>query len=160
MRFDTHDIVDVFHGHAKTSERDCWSRHHVHGLSLDYLNEHGFPSEEHLISEFKRWLKNKNYLNCFANAPHKESRALRLNVCDIGMSPWELRQHEPSHLIALRFKEMNIGIFNKKCCQKAHSLYRGVDIRKNNNSEMARARHGYHCSLYDCYELYLCFIMS
>ena len=155
-------VVDVFHAHAYSTDGDDWSRKHIHGLNLSYLKKHGYPSESELISAFKCWLHGKNYLTVFSNAPHKEQEALSLNICDIGLPPWIERHDQPYHVIVKSFKDMNLSLLDKTCPREAHSAYIGVDKNHQPNSltQKAKELHGYHCSLYDCWEMYLCFILS
>ena len=165
MRLHDRQIVDVFHGHADMKEeqdKDKWARKHVHGLSVSFLKENGYSSELELIIEFKCWLRGKNYLNVFSNAPKKEEDALSLNICDIALPPWIERHNQPYHIIAKCFKDMNLALLNKSCSREAHSAYEGVDRNQHGNPliQTAKERHGYHCSLYDCWEMYLCFILS
>ena len=162
MRLHDRQIVDVFHAHAYTTEKDEWARKRIHGLSLTFLKEHGYSSEAELVSVFKNWLRPKHYLNVFANAPLKERKVLSLNICDIALPCWVERHNQPYHQIAQCLKNINVSFLEKSCCREAHSAFVGFDKTHTDKSltMKAKERHGYHCSLYDCIEMYLCFILS
>ena len=161
MDYNTREIVDVYHAYAYTDELDWYARNHVHGLSLDYLKKYGHPCTEALHVDFKNWLRPKNVIMIYANDPNKESRDLNLNICDIGLDKWLTRSTKPYHSVALCFKRLNIPILGTCCSAVAHSMYRGLaNKRLNNCTDSAKEHHGYHCSLYDCYELYLCYITT
>ena len=150
----TNAIMDVFLGHAYTDEPDNFSRMHIHGLNKDYLKEFGFPSENSLLAVFKIWLSRKFYVAIFANDSRKESQVLGLKVNDFNLAPWADRRHHASHQLALRYKELSIPILNRFCPPIAHSSFVSAPSSPNAFSSIAKARHGYHCALYDCKELY------
>ena len=162
MRLHDRQIVDAFHGYAYTTQDDAWARKRIHGLSLSFLKERGYSSEAELVTVFKSWLRHKNYLNIFSNGPQKEQKALSLNVFDLPLPPWIERHNQPYHVVAQCFKDINIRLLGKSCCREAHSAFEGFDRNQADDSltMLAKERHGYHCSLYDCIELYLCFILS
>ena len=162
MRFRDRQIIDIFHAHAFATEGDDWSRKHVHGLSIAFLKEHGYSSESELISSFKSWLREKNYLYVYSNAPHKEEKALLLNICDIGLPPWIMRDQQSYHKLAQIYKHVNLKFDGKCCSNEAHSAFEGVDKTQNGHplTKLAKEKHGYHCSLYDCWEMYMCLILS
>ena len=161
MNYSTREIVDVFHGHAYTDDGDTFSRNHVHGLSQSFLFDKGCSTLEELIADFKQWLSGKNYLTIFGHNPQTEMQMLCLNIADIGLPPWSLRKDEAYHEVALKFKKLNIPINRVRCPKEAHAWFHGPCYMKNKtDGELAKARHGYHCSLYDAYELYLCYVMT
>lgn len=160
VNYTTREIVDVFHGHAYTDIGDTFSRNHVHGLSQTFLFEKGFSSLQELISSFKYWLSGKNYLTIFGHSPHTEIQALSLNIADIGLPPWSVRKDEAYHEVALKFKKLNIPINRVRCPKEAHTWFHGPCPKSHADGELAKARHGYHCSLYDAYELYLCYVLT
>lgn len=161
MDRNTHEVVDVFHGHAYTEEEDSFARRHIHGLNRDFLINKGFHHHSQLINSFKEWLRNKNYLIIYGNAPSSEMAALEIEVSDIYMDKWAERVKQPYHQVALRFKNLFIPICGKSCCKQAHSSFQYIIVRRpNNESDIARRQHGFHCSLYDVYELYLFYIFT
>lgn len=160
MDFNTREIVDVFHGHAYATENDSFGRNHIHGLNRDFLLRKGFENSNRLITAFKEWLREKNHFMFYGNDPSKESRELNFYMVDIGLHPWIERIHKPYHHVAFYFKKHNIPILSKCCCAEAHSSYKNAYVRPFNKSDAARERSGYHCSLYDCYELYLCYVTT
>ena len=162
IRLQDRQVIDVFHGHAYTSQNDDWARKRIHGLSLSFLKERGYSSEAELVSVFKSWLAPKNYLNVFSNDPRKEQKTLSLNICDIGLPGWVERHSQPYHIVAQCFKDINLSILGKSCPSEAHSAFEGFDKSQIGSSlaMLAKERHGHHCSLYDCWEMYLCFILS
>ena len=150
----TNAIVDVFLGYAYTDEDDAFSRLHIHGLNKVYLKDFGFPSEDSLLTVFKIWLSRKRYIALFANDSRKESQALGLNFSDFKLAPWAERSHRASHQLALRYKELSIPILHAFCPSFAHSSFANAPSSPNAFSSIAKHRHGHHCALYDCLELY------
>lgn len=150
----THTIEDVFHAYAYTEEDDYFSRKHIHGLNKDFLKAKGFPNEDSLLSTFKTWLHEKDNPRIYANGGQKESKALDMEVNDFCLLPWAERRHAASHKVALRFKELAIPILNRHCHSYAHNQYACAPSSPNPLSFIAKARHGYHCALYDVLELY------
>ena len=159
MDFDTREIIDVFHKHAKCDEGDSWARKNIHGLNLSFLNKHGSASSAELVDELKSWLANKNILFFYGNDPYKESMFLQRAINDIGLPPWIERIDEAYHKIANTFKKHSIPIFNVRCKPEAHSSYNRSVFRLT-PSNAAKQEHGFHCSLCDCHEMYLFYLME
>ena len=155
----TNGIVDVFLAYAHTDEPDTFACKHIHGLNKAYLKEVGFPSEDSLLTIFKLWLSRKPYVALFANDSRKESISLGLVVKNFNLPPWADRRHSVSHKFALRHKELSIPILNRYCPPIAHNSFVNAPSSPNAFSSIAKARHGYHCALYDCQELYFESIM-
>ena len=160
MNAETREIVDVFHAHAYTTELDFFARRHIHGLDRSFLKKSGYENADKLIDAFHEWLSGKHYIMMFANDPGREIRDLRLYITDIGLDNWQVRSQRGYHEIAYYYKKHNIPICQKRCSKEAHSSYHSTYVRKFNASDAARKRHGYHCALYDCYELYLFYISN
>ena len=156
----TKQIVDVYHAHAFSHQSDLWARTHIHGLALSFLNNHGFRDEEALIQNFKRWLVQKDIVSLYANGPGKESEVLNIPISDIGLPPWADRIYQPYHQMALSFKREFIPILDKRCCFEAHAAFTHYNMKRLNETEIAKSSHGFHCSLYDAYELYLSYISN
>ena len=57
MNFKSKEIVDVFHGHAFTTELDSFSRRHVHGLNPVLLKKTGYENTYKLLKAFHSWRK-------------------------------------------------------------------------------------------------------
>ena len=160
MDYDTREIIDVFHGHANCRESDTFARRHIHGLSTDFLLRKGYENTKNLIQAFKDWAETKNCILYYGNNPAKEINELKISVADIGLDQWMFRVDKPYHHVALYFKKHNIPILSKRCCKEAHSSYQRAYIRPFNKTDLAKERSGYHCSLYDCYEMYLCYVTT
>ena len=154
----TREIVDVYHAHAKTEDGDFWARRHIHGLSVLYLNEFGFRSEKALIDDFKKWLRGKDVLVMYANNPTKEKTALNLPVKDMNLPPWKYRVTMHANQTALAFKKNSVPVKNKTCPKHAHNAFVCSPVRNNTATELAKRSYGYHCSLYDAFELYLHYV--
>ena len=150
----TNAIVDVFLRHAYTERPDTFARNHIHGLNITFLKRYGLSSEDELIETFKMWLYSKPYVGVFANDSRKESELLDMKVSNYQLAPWAERKDRASHQMALSFKEHSIPIINRRCSHEAHSSFIEAPSSPNYSSAMAKARHGYHCALYDCVELY------
>ena len=160
MDFETREIVDVFHGHAHTTESDSFARKHIHGLNTKFLLREGYENSAGLIAAFRDWLREKNHFMCYGNDPTKEKEELKLYVVDIGLDQWIYRIHKPYHQVAFHFKRHNIPILSKRCCAEAHSSYKKAHVRPSNRSDAAKEQYGHHCSLYDCYSMYLCYVTT
>ena len=156
----TRQIVDVYHAHAKSYNHDSWARLHIHGLNTTFLQQRGFPNEEALINDFKDWMRGKDVLAMYANDPAKESSALNMPIRDMGIPPWAERVYQPYHQIALTHKQEFIPILDKRCCAEAHAAFSKYPMKRLSETEIAKRDYGYHCSLYDAYELYLCYITN
>lgn len=160
MNFHTREIVDVFHEYASEKQENNFARLHVHGLDQNYVKEKGYGSSKELIHTFLSWLKGKIVLTMFGNNPAFECKELDLNILDIDLDKWIDRIDKPYHIIANAFKNKFIPILGRRCSPEAHSSFRGVITKTNKKSDIARQKHGVHCSLYDCYEMYLCYIST
>lgn len=155
----THVIMDVFHNYARTEEQDTYARHRVHGLNKDYLNTYGYASEADLVEAFKSWLSSKPYITLFANGANREAKMLGLPVCEFNLAPWAERDSFASHKIAKYYKDQSLPICGRSCTQQAHSSFLSAIQSPNVLTSLAKARHGFHCALYDCVELYFQSIM-
>ena len=158
MNVKTRQIVDVYHRHAKSDNCDFWSRLHVHGLSKLYLDKFGLPSEDALVQDFRKWLAGKDVLAMYANNPQKEKASLKLPIKDMGLPRWSERGFLSYHQTALCFERNFIPILDKRCCKDVHSSFSNYPMKKHSKTELAKHEFGFHCSLYDCYEMYLCYV--
>ena len=157
----THQIVDVYHEHAKSPcSCDSWARLHIHGLQPSFLHQHGFSNEDALVLHFKAWLQDKNVLAMYANDPAKESSMLNMMIKNMNIPTWSERVYQPYHQMALSFKRDFVPILDKRCCPNAHSAFKGYSMKRQSETELAKKDYGFHCSLYDAYELYLCYITN
>lgn len=157
----TRQIVDVYHGHATSScFCDSWARSHIHGLNTCFLRQCGFPNQGTLIYDFKHWLRGKDVLAMYANNPGKEADVLNLPIKDMGLPPWAERMHQSYHQMARTYKNEFIPILNKRCCAEAHAAFTKYPLKRLSETEIAKRDYGFHCALYDAYELYLCYITN
>ena len=154
----TREIMDVYHAYAKCDFGDTYARRHIHGLSVSHLNANGFPNEKTLIDNFKKWLRGKDILVMYANDPSKEKTILNLPIKDINLPIWKERVAMFTHQTARAFKKNSVPVLNKSCPKEAHSAYLGFPLRRNTDTELAKSSYGYHCSLYDSFELYLHYV--
>lgn len=160
MDYETREIVDVFHGYAFTTKDDLYARKHVHGLNVDFLKRVGYENSSQLIETFHCWLRNKPFIILYGNNPHSEIKELQLFISDLVLDQWSIRAYKAYHEVAYCYKKHNIPICSRRCCEEAHSMYHSAIVRPFNVSDAAKERHGHHCSLYDCFELYLFYIQS
>ena len=160
MDFYTREIIDVFHEYAHTEETDEFSRGHIHGLSKDFLLRQGYDETHKLVKAFQDWLHEKKHFLLYGNNPQQEIHDLHLTISDIGIDSWLVREHKPYHIISYTFKKHFIPILSKYCCAEAHSAFRASFVRVNNATDLAKEKHSFHCSLYDCYELYLFYVTT
>lgn len=156
----TRQVVDVYHRHALSEVPDVWSRLHLHGLNRLFLKEYGLPNEAALVHDFKQWLSGKDVLAMYGNDPGREMKCLGMNIKDMEMPKWAERSRQPYHEIALAFKNNFVPILEKRCCAEAHASFSKYPMMRHNVTELAKFHFGFHCSLYDAYELYLCYICN
>lgn len=156
----TKQIVDVYHQHANSEVQDFWPRLHIHGLSKVFLKNHALPDEEALIQDFKKWLRGKDVLAMYANNPDKEKQCLGLPIKDMPLPKWSERTNQPYHRMAHSFKNNFIPILDKRCCSAAHASFSNYKMKRDSESELAKYQFGFHCSLYDAYELYLYYVCN
>ena len=153
-------IIDVFHAHANVPSMrdDVWSRRNIHGLNLDFLNDHGFPSEQELRAAFHVWFSKRNSVINFVNNPSKESKFLNIKVTDVELPIWTERAKCPAHQIALAFKRHETPVGNSVCFSSIHNFYSPPEYNESlDDRSRAKKEWGFHCSLYDAYEAYLHF---
>ena len=158
MDNESYQILSVYHRHANCDFAvDKWSRRHIHGLNRSYLRTHGFENEGELILDFERWLRSLNVVQMFANDPAKERKLFpSYTIQNVLLPNWQERISQPYHIVAHRFKELAIPILNKQCEGYVHCEYVGGRCYVlANKTQATKLLHGYHCSLYDCYEMYL-----
>lgn len=165
MNISSRHIVDIYHGHAHSKSPDDWARRHVHGLNLSYLKTHGFPNEEALVLDFKKWLRGKDIIAKYANAPAKEMKLLNCPfILDIGYPEWSTRPNLMSHQTARDFKKVSLPIGSSKhsvsCPHEAHAEFKFVPTPRMSHTELAKKDYGFHCSLYDAYALYLHYVTN
>ena len=131
-------IMDVFLAYAHTEMPDTFARNHIHGLSKNYLQQFGFPSEDALLSVLKMWLQNKPYVAVFANDSRKESQALGIKISDFKLAPWAERSSCASHKIALRYKQLSIPVLNRFCSSSVHASFVNAPSSPNAFSTIAK----------------------
>ena len=154
VKKDNYEIVDVFHAYAFTEEEDEFARLHIHGLNKHFLKVFGYSSETALLNAFKLWLSKKVTREIYCNDAAKERKILQLNVMNFNLLPWAERYYSASHQVANRHKNYMIPILGKSCCEVAHSSFICAPYSPNPFTRTAKARHGFHCALYDVMELY------
>ena len=160
MDYQTREIVDVFHAHAFSDVDDWYARKHVHGLSPSYLSKAGYCNVQQLFSAFYDWLYDKSFITLYGNYPAQEIADLKISIRDIKLDSWRVRRNKTSHKIALLYKKLFIPIKSIQCCEEAHSHFKSVPTRPFNLSDAAKEEHGFHCSLYDTYEMYLFYLQN
>ena len=160
MDLDTREIIDVFHDYAYTEEDDEFCRKHIHGLNRDFLFRQGYSETHKLVDAFKEWMREKKNFLLYGNNPQAEIRDLQLRISDIGLDKWLVRTDKSYHMIAYTFKRSFIPIRSRQCYKEAHSAFTGCLVRLHNATDIAKEKHGFHCSLYDCYELYLYYVTT
>lgn len=154
-------IIDVFHAHAHVgrNDDDRWSRKNIHGLSLNFLEQFAFPSERELVCAFHVWKSRRQIDFCFANNPGKERKLLDLVISDLPLPVWKDRPTTAAHQLALSYKKNETPIGNQACTKDIHCAFNPIPPSSSTPSAHARREWGYHCSLYDCLELYFHLLM-
>ena len=155
------NVVDVFHNYAYCPwDQDGWSRKHIHGLNPDLLVDSAYANEHLLIDAFLTWLSKFNVFIIYANNPRSESIKLGLTICDIGLPDWAERVKHDYHTIPHFYKMNNEDYdLNISCHDIMHSCYETTPIYSHMTpNQIAKAKHGWHCSLADAFELYLFYL--
>ena len=157
MDNESYQIVSVYHQHVDCAPHlDAWSRRNIHGLNVTYLQSCGLRSQCDLIIDFRMWLDSFHVKQVYANDPQKERILLQMkSINDIFLPSWQERITKPYHEVAVRFKQFNIPILNKKCDAYIHNAYNCDPLRDMTETQRLRRLHCHHCSLYDTYEFYL-----
>jgi hypothetical protein len=153
----TYQIVSVYHQHANCDPNvDQWARKHIHGLNLKYLQDYGFSCESALLIDFKRWLAAFNVIRIFCNNPGKERKVFpNLIIDDILLPPWDSRVNQHYHEVTKRFKDLCVPILSVRCSSYVHNQCFFPPYLNT-----AKVLYGYHCSLYDSYQLYLFYLFQ
>ena len=154
--------MDVFHAHANINEEnDSFSRKAIHGLNLDFLHRCGFPSEDELASAFRVWMSRRQIDFVFANGPRKEADYLNMEICHFPLPIWRDRPFDAAHQLALSCKRHETPVGMTACTREIHNAYHPSPPQSNASpGVIARYDFGYHCSLYDSYELYLAMLLN
>ena len=158
----TYQIVSVYHKHVECDpNHDFWARKNIHSLNSSCLNRFGLRNECQLLIDFQTWLNSFDVKVIYANDPHKERIFLQQhNIVDIILPMWRERVTKPYHSVAVRFKELNVPILDTKCDSYVHNNFSINPLYEPNESKRLKFLHGYHCALYDCYELYLFYLFQ
>ena len=157
----TREIVDVYHGYACSEESDTWARRHVHGLNQTFLTNNGHASESALIAHFRKWLRGKDVLAFYGQAPQQERERIQTTIHDMNLPPWAKRITRDYHSVANAFKVGEVPILHTHCpVALAHRDFSGYPLKRMTDTEVAKHEHGVHCSLYDTFELYLAYVMN
>ena len=148
-------ILDVYHKFAYASG-DVWSRRNIHGLNTDYLHQFGFSNAHLLVNDFRKFVSNYKVVKVFENCPNSMSYDFFHNIEDLRLPEWTIRIEESYHIIANRLKEIEYRICGVNCNSNIHSSYKPYlnFNRCRKMSTRAKLQHGFHCALYDAYELY------
>ena len=151
-------IADTYHKFA-FARGDNWSRRNIHGLNSNFLYHFGFPNATALQKDFDKWKSNYNIVKVFENCPNSMSNHFFDNVTDLRLPLWVDRINERSHIMANRLKESNLPICDVNCSTEIHSSYKPYLTfnRCRNLAQRCKLQHGFHCALYDTFELYLYF---
>ena len=163
---ETFQIISVFHRYAQCPlpDEDYYSRRFIHGLNIDFLMCHGFPSVRELTSALCRWIDNlprfHNYF-FFANDPTKERHLFPfLHIEDVKLPQWRVRIHTKPHIMAKAAKDNAASVLDCSCSATAvHSAYDPSHRPECSlsPSTLAKLSSGHHCSLYDVMECYFTF---
>ena len=154
----TLEIKDSYHAFAQSEINDSFSRYYVHGLNANFLRHNGFPCEADLIQNFKSWLDSKPHVALFGQNPHRESKVLNVKINDMTLGSWSKRRYEPWHRMVKRFKDHMVAFAGKRCSHAAHSSFRKPPDCSSFMTYVAKMEHGFHCALYDAFELYLYYL--
>ena len=109
-----------------------------------------------------KWLDTFDVLCMYANNPGRERKIFRhcKYLHDILLPNWEKRMRQPYHEVAIRFKQLNVPIKNVRCTNFVHSRFITRYYITPSMKELGKILHGFHCALYDCYELYLFYLFE
>lgn len=159
MDVNTLQLVDAYHEFALTTVNDIFARMNIHGLNPIMFEGTAFDCEYELIQHFLKWLSPKKYSKLYGHAPEREIKSLNINIEDLKLPCWAERDSELFHTFANQCK-MEQSIFcGRRCIQAYHSCF-CRNLPSNTVGQIARNKHGYHCAFYDCYELYLYYLLG
>ena len=150
-------ICNTFHQYVRfpsSYDSDFYARKHVHGLNLDFLEQHGAANLNELKCNFLKWLSPYMLYDIYANAPAKESQFLSLPMKDAKLLQWSQRISTTSHQTALNMKHCKVPVYDIICLAHNPVTYKPSRVILN-ETDKAKLTFGHHCSLYDCVEVYL-----
>ena len=149
-------ILDIYHKYA-FARGDTWSRRNIHGLNSSFIYDFGFSNAQILQKDFDKWKKRFNIIKVFENCPNSISNHFCNDIHDLRLPIWSMRYNKPYHIIANRLKESGSPICDTNCSPHIHSSYKPyLNFRSCRKPvERLKLQHGFHCALYDTYELYL-----
>ena len=153
---DNLDVLTIYHKFAYASG-DIWSRRNIHGLNTDYLYNFGFSNAKLLVNDFRKHISDYKVVNVFENSPNSVSYDIFQYIEDLRLPEWTTRVNQRYHILANRLKESNCQIYNVNCNSHIHSSYKPYKTFRScrKESERVKLQHGFHCALFDAYELYL-----
>ena len=156
-----HCLIDIFHEYGIPSDKQKHLKsasycHCIPYASLCYITPN---SSENLLSKAREFVS--HYPSAIVISNDKSSKSdiyhlisswyLDLEYCNIYVGDWLVRVHQQSHLESRRAKLQCKIILGISCNLHTLPLYK----QKHTPSHQAKYQHGYHCSLYDTYELFL-----
>lgn len=156
-------ILDVFHQHVKypfACDYDFFSRRHIHGLKLVFLERYGLCNETSLLTLFHKWLENHPNEAIYGHSPGKEEKLLSLPIFDVSLKPWKDRINCHSHQLALSMKLNSVPVCNVSCAAHKRVRWKVKNVLVTSATDVAKFDFFHHCSLYDCVECYLSFFSS
>ena len=154
---DNLNVLDIYHKFAFASG-DIWSRRNVHGLNTNFLRNFGFSNASILVNDFRKYISCYKVVKVFENCPNSVSYDFFHYIEDIRLPNWTTRVNERYHIVSNRLKKSNSYIFDlANCNSHIHSSYKPYlnFNRCRKLSERVKLEHGFHCALYDTFELYL-----
>ncbi len=161
-------LLSIFHSfvnhHVSNDKRYNRQAQFSHCIHLDDLQKYGDNKEDRVKYRFVQWLKNFDferiiiighgddttkkslcqYIPQLESIHHLEFRQITLPV-------WILREHADYHLATAKMKTICRAL---PCNASMHCVEMNLyHQHRSNLSRIAKYMYGFHCSMYDCFEL-------
>ena len=135
-----------------------------HCIEVVVLHRYETSTEDEVKLKFLKWVSSFNYKQIViaGNGDDTSRKALQLwlpglhllshlDYKQVHLPPWKQRQYGDYHIDTFTMKQF-CKLFS--CTAQNHRLpYKLAKNGAHNVSKMARYNYGFHCSLFDCFEL-------
>ena len=156
-------VESVFHIFPRVDDQrglanDWYARKYIHGLPIS-KGLHGVADWRRKWSE---WRSRRSHYPLMANAGAKEAMVFNEQVINHSLQEWVVRATDTRHIFARYAKQRQWAVGGICCAKINHCKY--VQSRSPTKTlslrGQAKAVHGYHCALYDAWEVAMDFVMD
>ena len=155
-------VLGIYHGYARCpSEQDSISRSHVHGLSLELLNQSECEDEAALVTQVTEFMQDFEIGVVIVRSPSKYAAVFDYECIEYPIPPHPLRFGKPYHVSAKFHKDFEVPFHDVTCPHKYHSAYVSLDPQHVETvTDMYRCLQGYECTLENVHEHLCAFIIE